>query len=53
MGKRVQITKGVLKGRKGEVVKINDKDRYGQSYVIKDDNGEIISPVDSRDTKRI
>lgn len=51
--KRVEITKGVLKGTKGEVVHTSDKDRYGKSYRIKTDDGEIISPVDVNDVKRI
>lgn len=51
--KRVKITRGVLKGREGTVVKTNDKDRYGKSYVLKTDDGEIISPVDARDTKNV
>lgn len=53
MGKKVKITKGVLKGKTGEIVHTNDKDRYGKSYVLKTDDGEIISPVAATDVKNV
>lgn len=46
MGKprKVEITKGVLKGKRGKIVDTDDT-RYGTSHKIQTDDGEIITPV--------
>lgn len=50
--KRVEIVKGVKQGRKGKVVKTTN-DEYGEHYMIRSDEGTIITPINSENTRDI
>jgi len=50
--KRVEIVKGVKQGRKGKVVETTNDD-YGEHYMIRSDEGTIITSIKSENTREI